>query len=60
MCAEQKQKAVFIPKQRNAGDVEFISETVSVPLKFSPLTVQQQKSLCLKLNIVISKEQISK
>ncbi len=53
MCAEQNtEKPSLYQSKENAGDVEFISETVSVPLKFSPLTVQQQKSLCLKLNIV--------
>ncbi len=59
MCAEQKtEKPSLYQSKENAGDVEFISETVSVPLKFSPLTVQQQRSLCLKLNIVnVIKEQ---
>ncbi len=53
MCAEQNtEKPSLYQSKENAGDVEFVSESVSVPLKFSPLTLQQQKSLCLKLNIV--------
>ncbi|XP_018943400.2 uncharacterized protein LOC109071404, partial [Cyprinus carpio] len=53
MCAEQKTEmpSLYLTKQI-AGDVEFISETATVSFQFSPLTVQQQKSVCLKLNIV--------
>ncbi len=41
-----------------SSDVEFISETATVSFQFSPLIVQQQKSICLKLNIVhVVKEQ---
>ncbi|XP_056598318.1 uncharacterized protein LOC130416992 [Triplophysa dalaica] len=36
----------------NTSDVEFISQTVNETFQFSPLTVQQQKSICLKLNMV--------
>uniref|UniRef100_A0A9J7WX60 ATP-dependent DNA helicase n=1 Tax=Cyprinus carpio carpio TaxID=630221 RepID=A0A9J7WX60_CYPCA len=52
-CVEQKTEMPSLyPTKENSGDVEFVSETVNVSLKFSPLTLQQQKSVCLKLNIV--------
>ncbi len=49
MCRAENGKN---PIYDNTGDVEFVSETASVSLPFSPLTLQQQKSICLKLNIV--------
>ncbi len=59
MSAEQKTETPSLYQTKeNAGDVEFITETATVPFQFSPLTLQQQKSVCLKLNIVnVVKEQ---
>ncbi len=57
-CAEQKTETASCPTYGNAGDLEFISETASVSLQFSPLTLEQQKSVCLKLKIAnVVKEQ---
>nr|XP_021334689.1 uncharacterized protein LOC110440049 [Danio rerio]XP_021334690.1 uncharacterized protein LOC110440049 [Danio rerio] len=36
----------------DAGDVEFICQTDGVSFQFSPLTMQQEKHICLKLNLV--------
>ncbi|XP_026105912.1 uncharacterized protein LOC113077858 [Carassius auratus] len=51
-CVEQKTETPLYPTKENSSDVEFVSETVNISLQFSPLTLQQQKSVCLKLNIV--------
>ncbi len=44
-CGEQKTEMPSHPIYDNTGDVEFVSETASVSLPFSPLTLQQQKYL---------------
>ncbi len=44
MCAEQKiEKPSLYQSKENTGDVEFVSETVSVPLKFSPLQYSNKR-----------------
>jgi len=48
----QKKTMSLCPRSESTADVEFISQTDSVSYQFSPLTLQQQKSICLKLNIV--------
>ncbi len=47
-CAEQKTETASYPTHGNAGDLEFISETASVSLQFSPLTFEATKECLLK------------
>lgn len=58
-CTQKKTgNSSVCPSNENAAEVEFISQIESVSFEYNPLTVQQQKSFCLKLNIVhVVKEQ---
>ncbi|XP_076872151.1 uncharacterized protein LOC143522232 [Brachyhypopomus gauderio] len=50
--ADQLAKRVSTRGNEHGDDVVLVTETQADNFKFSPLTTQQQKSMCLKLNIV--------
>ncbi|XP_076870505.1 uncharacterized protein LOC143521483 isoform X1 [Brachyhypopomus gauderio] len=52
VSADQRAKRVRTSGNELCEDVVLVTETQADNFKFSPLTTQQQKTMCLKLNIV--------